>query len=209
MLKRARTDRGSSAPVDARRSPATARVWDPIVRVFHWSLVLSFGVAWFTSHSSERVHHWAGYFAAALIVMRLLWGRIGTPYARFSQFVRDPATVARYLLAILKGREARYIGHNPAGGAMVLALMAAMAATALTGWMMTTDAYFGVPWVGKAHDLASNGLLILILIHIGGVTLASVRHRENLVGAMITGRKRKACAEDEIQRADRKEESVA
>jgi cytochrome b len=122
-----------------------ARVWDPMVRIFHWSLVLSFGVAWFSSHSSDDIHQWAGYFAAGLILMRLPWGVVGAPYARFSQFVRNPVTVIRYLVAMLGGREARHIGHNPAGGAMVIALMAAMAATALTGWMMTTDAYFGVP----------------------------------------------------------------
>ncbi len=176
--------------MDARRSPKTARVWDPIVRIFHWSLVLSFSVAWFTSHSSADIHQWAGYFAAALILMRLLWGGVGARYARFSQFVRSPATIVRYLFAMLSGREARYIGHNPAGGAMVLTLMVAVAATALTGWMMTTDAYFGVAWVGRAHDLMAHGLLLLVLIHIGGVALASLRHRENLVGAMITGRKR-------------------
>jgi cytochrome b len=152
--------------------------------------VLSFAIAWFTSHSSEPVHRWAGYYAAAVILVRVLWGFLGPPHARFSDFVRNPATVSRYLYAIVHGREARHIGHNPAGGAMVLALMAAMAATALTGWMMTTDAYFGVPWVGRAHDLIAHSLLLLVFIHICGVALASLRHRESLVGAMITGRKR-------------------
>lgn len=168
------------------------RVWDRVVRSFHWALVLSFVTAWLTSHSSEDIHHWAGYVAAALVAMRLLWGVLGTPYARFSQFVRDPATVLRYLWAILSGGEARYIGHNPAGGAMVVVLIAAMASTALTGWLMTTDAYFGVSWVETAHSLSAHGLLVLVLFHIGGVALASFRHRENLVRAMITGRKRKA-----------------
>ncbi|MBZ9798495.1 cytochrome b/b6 domain-containing protein [Mesorhizobium sp. ES1-4] len=172
------------------------RVWDRVVRSFHWALVLSFITAWFTSHSSEVLHHWAGYAAAALVAMRLLWGVLGTHYARFSQFVRHPATVLRYLAAILSGREARYIGHNPAGGAMVIVLMVAMGSTALTGWLMTTDAYFGVSWVEAAHSLAAHGLLLLVLLHIGGVALASLRHRENLVRAMITGRKRKAAPAD-------------
>lgn len=172
------------------------RVWDPFVRLFHWSLVLSFGVAWFTPRSAEAVHHWAGYAAAALILMRLLWGVVGTRYARFSQFVRDPTTVARYLSDIVTGSEARYLGHNPAGGVMVMALIAAMATTATTGWMMTTDAYFGVEWVENAHDLAAHGLLVLVLLHLGGVALASVRHRENLVGAMVTGRKHAASVGD-------------
>jgi len=190
MQNLAKTDRDNSASLGVRQSPEMARVWDPIVRIFHWSLVLSFGVAWFTSHSSDDLHHWAGYFAAALVMMRLLWGFLGTPYARFSQFVRRPAIVGRYLLAITTGSEARYIGHNPAGGAMVLALMTAMTATALTGWMMTSDKYFGVPWVGRTHDLIAHSILLLVFVHVCGVALASLRHRENLVKAMITGLKR-------------------
>lgn len=196
MPKPAKTDSGLPESVDARHSSEMARVWDPIVRIFHWSLVLSFAAAWFTPKSSEVTHHWAGYAAVSLILMRLLWGVLGTPYARFSHFVRHPAEVVRYLLAILRGREVRHVGHNPAGGAMVLALMTAVAATALTGWMTTTVAYYGVEWVEAAHELSANGLLLLVVIHIGGVALASFRHRENLVAAMITGRKRRAEAED-------------
>ena len=172
------------------------RVWDPLVRIFHWSLVASFAVAWFTPRVAADIHHWAGYVAGALVFMRLLWGVLGTPYARFSQFVRHPKSVVGYLRAILSGREARYIGHNPAGGMMVLALMSLMAVTAFTGWMMTTDAYFGEDWVENVHGLSADGLLVLVFIHVGGVVLASVRHRENLVRAMITGRKREAGAED-------------
>ena len=172
------------------------RVWDLVVRTFHWGLVLSFGVAWLTAHSSEDVHHWAGYVAACLVVMRLMWGAIGTRYARFSQFVRDPKTVMRYLCSVASGREARYIGHNPAGGAMVLTLMAAMAVAAVTGWMMTTGTYFGVPLVESTHSLVAQGLLILVLVHLGGVALASFRHREILDQAMVTGRKRKAGSTD-------------
>ena len=172
------------------------RVWDGVVRGFHWALVASFVTAWLTSHSSEDIHRLAGFAAAGLVALRLLWGVLGTPYARFSQFVRDPATILKYLAALLTGREARYIGHNPAGGAMVVVLIAAMGSTALTGWLMTTDAYFGVAWVETAHSLAAHGMLLLILLHIGGVALASFRHRENLVRAMITGRKRKAAPAD-------------
>ena len=168
------------------------RVWDRVVRSFHWALVLSFATAWLTRRYSEEIHYLAGYAAGALVALRLVWGVLGPPYARFSQFVRGPATVLGYLSAMLGGREARYIGHNPAGGAMVVALIAMMSATALTGWLMTTDGYFGVPWVEAAHSLAAHGLLLLVLLHICGVALASFRHRENLVRAMITGRKRKA-----------------
>ncbi len=168
------------------------RVWDPLVRIFHWSLVSSFALAWFTSTWRESIHYWAGYAAASLVLVRFLWGFLGTPYARFSQFIQNPKTVLRYLLAMLKGTEARHIGHNPAGGAMVLALMAASLMTAFTGWMMTTDAYFGEDWVQILHSLCADGVVALIALHLAGVVLASLRHRENLVRAMITGLKRRA-----------------
>jgi cytochrome b len=174
---------------DTRHSPV-ARVWDPFVRLFHWSLAASFAVAFLTRHSAQDLHHWAGYAAGALVILRLAWGVIGTHYARFSQFVRPPRTVLRYVLDMASGREARYIGHNPAGGAMVIVLMLAMLGAAVTGYMMTTDAFFGVEWVEHLHDLVGNGLLLLVLAHLGGVALASMRHRENLIGAMVSGTKR-------------------
>jgi cytochrome b len=161
------------------------------VRVFHWSLVLSFACAWLSANSLEALHMWAGYAAAALILARLGWGWLGTPYARFSQFVRPPAAVAAYLAAILRGSEARHIGHNPVGGAMVFALFAAVVATAFTGWLLMTDALWGVQWAQDLHALVAHGLLLLVLLHMAGVALASFRHRENLVAAMITGWKRR------------------
>jgi cytochrome b len=190
MPKPARTERLGTQSADARRPLGTARVWDPLVRVFHWSLVASFAIAWLTRHSWEDVHHWAGYAAGALVAFRLVWGFLGTPYARFAQFVRHPMTVVRYLRDILSGREARYLGHNPAGGMMIVALILAMGGAATTGWMMTTDTFYGVEWVEKIHDVLGNGLLLLVVGHLAGVALASIRHRENLVRAMISGRKR-------------------
>lgn len=168
------------------------RVWDPFVRLFHWSLVLSFGVAWLSSNSWERLHDWAGYVAGALVLLRVAWGMLGTRYARFSQFVRSPRTILAYLAAIARGDEARHIGHNPAGGAMVVALIAAICSTAFTGWMLTTDAFWGVTWVQNLHDFLAHGLLLLVCVHLTGVMLASFRHRENLVAAMIFGDKRAA-----------------
>lgn len=195
MPKPARTEPGQSVSPGAHRSP-TVRVWDPIVRLFHWSLVLSIAVAWVTDHTWQSLHEFAGYAAAALITTRLLWGVVGTPYARFSQFVRHPTVIVDYLRAMLDRREARYIGHNPAGGAMVVAILLATAATAVTGWMTTTNAYFGVDWVQQLHELCAHGLLLLVFVHVGGVILASYRHRENLVAAMVSGRKRSAEAND-------------
>ncbi len=172
------------------------RVWDPLVRLFHWSLVLSFAVAWLSAHSWEDLHVWAGYAAGGLVIMRVVWGFVGTPYARFSQFVRPPGTVLAYLKAILKGSEERYVGHNPAGGAMIVALIAAMASTAFSGWLLTTDAFWGVKWAQHVHNYSAHGLLLLVGFHLAGVVLASYRHRENLVRAMISGMKRPSEAED-------------
>ena len=176
--------------------PAGVCVWDPVVRLFHWSLVAGFATAWFSANRSEALHVWTGYAAGGLILLRLVWGVAGTRYARFSNFVTGPRRVLAYAKAILAGTEARYIGHNPAGGAMVLALMAGVIALAFTGWMQFTDTWYGEEWVANLHSLIAHGLLILILLHLAGVALASVRHRENLVRAMVTGRKRSAQGHD-------------
>ncbi len=166
------------------------RVWDPLVRTFHWTLVLSFAVAWFSAEHSWRVHELAGYVAGVLVLARVAWGFSCPGYARFSQFVQPPAVVAAYLKSIATGSERRFIGHNPAGGAMIVLLLASMMATAGTGWMLTTDAFWGSLSVQRVHSFLANGVLLLVLAHIGGVALASVRHKENLVRAMVTGDKR-------------------
>ena len=106
-----------------RAGMATIRVWDPFVRAFHWSLALSFAVAWLSGEGSERLHELAGYAAGALVVARIAWGFLGTGYARFSEFVRSPAAVVDYLKSVVAGSERRFIGHNPAGGAMIVALL--------------------------------------------------------------------------------------
>jgi len=186
MPKPARTETNTNGP-DA---PPKVRVWDRFVRVFHWGLVVAFAIAWLTRHSSETIHYMAGYAAAALVALRLVWGVAGTHYARFRQFTRSPRTVLGYLGDIATGREARYVGHNPAGGAMIIALILLVGGTAVTGWLSTTDAFWGVEWMSKLHERIADGLLILVMIHVAGVILASLRHRENLVLAMVTGLKR-------------------
>ncbi len=190
MPKPAKTDRSAKTDPDKRRLTGVTRVWDPLVRAFHWSLLLSFTIAWFTPQTQEILHYWAGYAAGGLVVLRILWGVLGAPYARFSQFVKSPGTVLRYLAAMLRGDEARHIGHNPAGGAMVIALMTMMIAASISGWMETTDRYFGVEWVGTMHSLIVHALLLLALIHLAGVVFASLRHKENLILSMISGHKR-------------------
>ncbi|MDW6024786.1 cytochrome b/b6 domain-containing protein [Mesorhizobium sp. BAC0120] len=171
--------------------PAMVQVWDPLVRLFHWSLVGSFAFAFFTGDEWKGAHIVAGYIVGGLVAFRILWGIAGPKYARFASFIRGPMATLRYLRDALAFRAPRHLGHNPAGGAMILALLAANATIAGTGYMMTTDAYWGVEWVEELHKSMVYVTLGLIALHVGGVVLASIEHRENLVRSMFTGVKRR------------------
>ena len=166
----------------------TVRVWDLGVRLFHWSLVAGVAAAW-TLTDPRMLHRGIGYVVVGLVGFRLVWGLIGPRRARFADFVRAPGPVIRYLDDMGRGRELRHLGHNPAGGAMVVALLVTLVGVAATGYMMGMDAFFGVEWVEGAHETLVDGLLVLVLLHVAGVLWASLRHRENLVAAMIHGRK--------------------
>ena len=109
------------------------RVWDPLVRIFHWSLVAAFTIAYLTEDDWQSLHVWAGYTVAGLVAFRLVWGFIGTEHARFRDFVFSPRTILAYLKDMLAFRSRRYLGHNPAGGMMVIALLISLAATTLSG----------------------------------------------------------------------------
>ena len=172
-----------------QRTRQTIRVWDPFVRIFHWSLVTSVAIAWL-SEEGEGLHQWAGYAAMGLIAARLVWGFIGTRHARFADFVHSPVVGLRHVIDEARGSARRYIGHNPAGGLMILVLIGLIAATGVTGWLSTTDRFFGDDLVSGLHEILANGLLACIGLHLAGVLIASLRHGENLVRAMITGRKR-------------------
>jgi cytochrome b len=201
-------------------------VWDPVVRYGHWLLVVAFGVACLTAEEegggTEQV---AGYIVGITVVVRVLWGFIGPQRARFRDFVYGPVTTVRYLADLLSGRARRYLGHSPAGGAMVILLLLSLAATVLTGLVAYGDrgkgslaengtslvaaAYAdediegprrglerrngqdGASALGEVHSTLANITLALVLLHVSGVGLASVVHRENLVLAMISGRKRR------------------
>jgi len=173
----------------AKAAPgAHIRVWDPFVRVFHWGTVALFS-ATFLSPDEKWLHEPLGYAVLALVSARILWGLVGTRHARFTDFVRGPRAVLAYLGALRRGRAPRYLGHNPAGGAMVALLLAMLVLVAGSGWMTETDRWFGVPWVDHLHHISAHLLLILIGLHLVGVVVSSVLHRENLVAAMVTGRK--------------------
>jgi cytochrome b len=185
---------------------ATVRVWDPAVRIFHWSLAASILAAWLTGDEWKDVHIWAGYVAAALIAFRLLLGFFGSPRARFSDFVRSPLAVLRYAKDVFTGRDAHFVGHNPAGGVMILALLLTITAIAATGWMQTLDRFWGEEWLEELHEFLANGLLVLIFLHVAGVIFASVRHKENLVLSMITGNKRLSAQDGAALSPDEQEE---
>jgi cytochrome b len=175
-------------PTNAR----TERVWDPLVRIGHWLLALSVLTAWLTRHSPGRWHEWIGYASLAIVAVRLLWGWRGSRYARFADFLRSPRDTLTYAHAMLRGREPRSIGHNPLGGWMIVALLVMVTLVGASGWLYTTDRYWGVEWVETLHDALANVLFALVGLHVAGVLYGSVRHRENLIAAMLHGRKKVA-----------------
>ena len=179
------------------------KVWDPLVRIFHWTLVIAFFIAYFTEDDLLKVHVWAGYTVLALVLWRLLWGVIGTRHARFTDFVCRPATVIQYLKSVIALHAKRYLGHNPAGGVMIIALLVALLLTTVSGlavygadqgvgplaaWM-TGVSEFGEDVLEGIHEFFANLTLILVFAHVAGVAVSSLLHRENLPRAMITGYK--------------------
>ena len=177
----ARTERGEGAPEVA--------VWDVVVRAFHWSTVALFVAAYLIERPRD-LHEAFGYALLAALVIRIVWGVVGSRHARFSDFVPGPAGLLHYLRDVASGRERRYLGHNPAGGAMVVALMLTLAGICVSGWMMGLDAFWGEDWVEELHEGLVSFALVLVALHVAGVVYESILHGENLVRAMITGKKR-------------------
>jgi cytochrome b len=159
------------------------------VRCLHWALVLSVIAAWASTEWFVGWHQGAGYVALGVVVLRLLWGVVGSRHARFTQFVRSPRDTLSYARLLWRHREPRYVGHNPLGGWMVLALLACVAGLCVTGWLYTTDRFWGDEVVDRLHQALAWALLGLALLHVAGVVFTSFRHRENLVRAMLDGLK--------------------
>lgn len=165
------------------------KVWDPLVRIGHWTLVAGIALAWITREAGPW-HEWIGYLVLAVVAVRIVWGVIGTRYARFTQFIRSPAYTIGYGKQILTHSEPRHIGHNPLGGWMIVTLLITVALVGASGWLYTTDRFWGVEWVEEVHEALADFMLVLVALHIGGVVFSSLRHHENLVRAMLSGRKR-------------------
>lgn len=184
-------------------------IWDPLVRLFHWSLVAAFFTAFTTGNVWEEVHIVAGYTIAGLVLFRLLWGFIGPRHARFRDFIRAPATVLRYIRELGTKRPVRYLGHNPPGGWMVVMLLLSLVLTAFSGMMaygtfsgtmkqlgtaIAGDAFEIIPvyeFFESLHAVLAPMTLALVALHVSGVVVTSLLYRENLVRAMLTGRKRR------------------
>lgn len=187
-------------------------VWDPFVRVSHWILAASVIIAWFADEPLW-LHTWLGYIAAVLVVLRVIWGFIGSKEARFASFVRGPRAVVQYLKDLIRLSSKRYVGHSPAGGAMIITLLLMVAVTTVTGMADLAVERGKGPLAGfltkveqanpagernerhqhtflkEVHETAANITLILVVVHLTGVAWASFAHRENLIRSMITGRK--------------------
>jgi cytochrome b len=215
----------SSETIRTTSRPARTLVWDPLLRFGHWALVAAFAVAYFSAEEEtggpDPLHIWGGYIVGTIVVLRVVWGFVGPRNARFSHFVRSPVVALAYFRDLLYGRARRYMGHSPAGGAMVVALLVCLAATVTTGLMaygeqgkgplaavVVTDANANgneaehralaktggeqtESAIGELHGLLANITVALVVAHIFGVAVASFVHKENLVLAMITGRKRR------------------
>lgn len=182
----------------------TVNVWDPFVRVFHWTLVVSFFIAYITEEDYLTIHTYAGYTILALLISRIIWGVVGTRHARFSDFIYSPKTIKAFVKDTIFLRAKRYIGHNPAGGAMVILLIISLLATTFTGlavygieeqagplssFYTQHDSFWG-DFFEETHEFFANFTLFLVFIHVAGVIVESFIHKENLVRSMIHGKKK-------------------
>lgn len=188
------TQSASPAEVQSADSAGTPRirkvlVWDAPVRVFHWLMVLSFAGAYLTAESERwrLVHVTLGYTMAGLVAFRVLWGFVGTRHARFASFVRGPVAVAGYMRGLANGRAEQGAGHNPAGALAIIALLVMTVVVTVAGWATYNDV--GGGWLEELHEGAANVMLAIVGVHVAGVLLGSWLHHDNLIGAMVTGRK--------------------
>ena len=164
-------------------------VWDMPVRVFHWLLVLCFTGAWLTAESErlQMIHYAFGYTACFLVIVRLFWGLVGTKYARFSQFLKGPKAIVEHFMAMLRGQVHEDLGHNPAGGLVMMALMLLMLLIGFTGYLTVKETFGDL--TSKLHEAVSSIALGLVVLHVAAALLMSLVQKQNLIRSMITGRK--------------------
>ena len=173
-----------------RSADRTVAVWDLPLRFWHWSLAACVLAAWITPTVYDRLHRIVGYAVIGLLVFRLVWGFWGSRYSRFRMIGVRLRAAPSYLWNLHRGITGRYIGLNPAGTLMLVGLLLSIAVSAITGALSVTVTFFGVWWIEDTHAVASDAVMILVVLHVAGVVLMSMLQRENLIRAMITGRKR-------------------
>ncbi len=180
---------------------STVKAWDPLVRVFHWSLVFFFLLAFITEDDWLNLHVQAGYAVSLLIGFRLFWGLVGTRNARFWNFVKSPAVMLKHLKCMLSFDAPHYLGHNPLAGAMVISLLLSITLVSLTGMVIiategqgplagTIFSSWRGEWMEEVHEFFANFTLLMVFAHVSGVLFSSLLEGENLVKAMVTGRKK-------------------
>lgn len=184
----------SLAPTGKAGQPV--KVWDPLVRILHWTMALGVIANLSVLRENEDLHNVVGYVVLGALSLRVVWGFIGTRHARFADFVPWPTTLVGYMKSLLARREPRYIGHNPAGSVMIVGLLLLLAILGLTGWMMGLDRFWGVAWLQRLHETAANIVTAAAILHVLAAIFESVRHHENLPWSMITGYKRAASGTD-------------
>ncbi len=169
----------------------TVRVWDPIVRLFHWSLAFAFFANYFVTEEGESWHRWIGYFAVAWICARIVWGFVGHGAARWSDFWPTPTRVKAHVQALLAGRDVHRLGHSPLGALVMILMMAAMLGLGATGFMLEEiDRFWGEEWLESLHGFIADGLACLVALHLLAAAVESIRLRDNLPLSMITGRRK-------------------
>ncbi|WP_407115947.1 cytochrome b/b6 domain-containing protein [Bradyrhizobium sp. LMG 9283] len=191
MIEQAPDARGVSDGTPAERTaPRTIAVWDLPLRLWHWALAAGVLAAWFTPTVYDGLHRVVGYAVLGLLAFRLVWGFWGSRYSRFRMVGVRLRASPRYIWNLHRGITGRYIGLNPAGTLMLVALLVSLAVSTITGAMSVTVTFFGVWWVEDAHHYSSDAVIVLVVLHVAGVVLMGILQRENLIRAMITGRKR-------------------
>lgn len=174
------------------RTPAgrTVAVWDLPLRLWHWVLAASVLVASLTPTVYDSLHRIVGYGVIGLLAFRLVWGFWGSRYSRFRMIGVRLRAAPGYLWNLRRGITGRYIGLNPAGTLMLVALLLSLAVSAITGALSVTVTFFGIWWIEDTHAVASDAVIVLVVLHVVGVVVMGLLQRENLIRAMFTGRKR-------------------
>lgn len=163
------------------------RIWDPMIRLFHWSLVAGFTANALVLDDDSKAHEWVGYAVIALVILRLIWGFVGPHSARFTSFTPGKTQIIDQISDIATRHRRAHLGHSPLGALMIYNLLAAMLVIGLTGYMMTTNAFFGVDWVEEAHEFFVLWAELSVVAHVAAVIWESRRTGVNLPRAMVTG----------------------